>query len=185
VNVWKLDWFHCYHCSAFHSMMFLTLPLDLYNHYWSTTHTCVEQFSHHHAYVPLSTSIYILSWIIYITFLLSRSHAQYCGMLSNDNNETSLIFTHSLWLQFYSEVKWLTIILSLDINYDDKFLPLLRRFNLAEPVVNKITMHTFPCPPVFTSLAELYTLHFCFRDLMHNIYIYSCKCRCSLLTASK
>ena len=73
-------------------MMFLTLPLDLYNHYWSTTHTCVEQFSHHHAYAP--------------------------------------------------------------------------------------------CPPVFTSLAELYTLHFCFRDLIHNIYIYSCNCRC-LLTASK
>ena len=70
----------------------LTLPLDLYNRYWSTTHTCVEQFSHHHAYAP--------------------------------------------------------------------------------------------CPPVFTSLAELYTLHFCFRDLIHNIYIYSCNCRC-LLTASK
>ena len=61
----------------------------------------------------------------------------YCGMLSNDNNETSLIFTHSLRHQFYSEVKWLTIILSLDINYDDKFLLLLRRFNLAELVVNK------------------------------------------------
>jgi len=49
----------------------------------------------------------------------------HCGMLSNDNNETSLIFTHSLWHQFYSEVKWLTIILSLDINYDDKYLPWL------------------------------------------------------------
>ena len=60
----------------------LTLPLDLYNHYWSTTHTCVEQFSHHHACVPGS--------------------------------------------------------------------------------------------PVFTSLAELCTLHFCFRDLIHNIYIYTC-----------
>jgi hypothetical protein len=58
-------------------------------------------------------------------------------MLSNDNNETNLIFTHSLWHQFYSEVKWLTIILSLDINYDDKFLPLLRHFNPAEPVVEK------------------------------------------------
>jgi hypothetical protein len=30
----------------------LTLHLDLYNHYWSTTHTYVEQFSHHHACVP-------------------------------------------------------------------------------------------------------------------------------------
>jgi hypothetical protein len=30
-----------------------------------------------------------------------------------------------------------TIILSLDINYDDKFFPLLRRFNPAEPVVEK------------------------------------------------
>jgi hypothetical protein len=42
-----------------------------------------------------------------------------------------------------------------------------------------------PGSPVFTSLADLYTLHFCFRDLMHNIYIYSCNCRCSLLTARK
>jgi hypothetical protein len=64
------------------SLVCITLPLDLYNHYWSTTHTCVEQFSHHHACVP--------------------------------------------------------------------------------------------GPPVFTSLAELCTLHLCFRDLMHNIYIYTC-----------
>jgi hypothetical protein len=54
----------------------------LYNRYWSTTHTCVEQFSHHHASVP--------------------------------------------------------------------------------------------GPPVFTSLAQLCTLHFFFRDLVHNIYIYTC-----------
>ena len=34
--------------------MYLTLPLDIYNHYWSTTHTCVEQFSHHRACVPVA-----------------------------------------------------------------------------------------------------------------------------------
>jgi len=49
----------------------------------------------------------------------------YCGMLSNDNNETSLVFTHSRWHQFYSKVKWLKIILSLDFNCNDKYLPWL------------------------------------------------------------
>jgi hypothetical protein len=47
---------------------YLTLPLDLYNHYWSTTHTCVEQFSPSPCMRSRSTSIYILSWTMYITF---------------------------------------------------------------------------------------------------------------------
>ena len=61
--------------------------------------------------------------------------------------------------------------------------------NIGQPHIIYMCVEQFshhqaciPGPTVFTSLAELYTLHFCFRDLMHNIYIYSCNCRCSLLT---
>ena len=53
------------------------LPLDLYNHYKSTTHTCVEQFSHHHACVPVPPVFTSLAETMYITFLFSRSRAQY------------------------------------------------------------------------------------------------------------
>jgi hypothetical protein len=54
----------------------LTIPLDLYNHYWSTTHTCVEQFSHHHACVPGSPVTVIINWVAVMTFILAVNKEQ-------------------------------------------------------------------------------------------------------------